>query len=72
MRKRIDLALADDVAIPLDAQASRHELVAGENFSVDVSIAGIPAVPVKWTLEREQHFGAEWMERDAGRSEGSE
>ena len=50
MRKRIDLALADDVAIPLDAQASRHELVAGENFSVDVSVAGVPAVPVKWTL----------------------
>jgi LmbE family N-acetylglucosaminyl deacetylase len=48
--KRINLALADDVAIPLDAQASRHELVAGETFSVDVSIAGTPAVPVKWTL----------------------
>ena len=48
--KRINLALADDLAIPLDTQASRHELVAGENFSVDVSIAGSPAVPVKWTL----------------------
>ncbi len=48
--KRINLALADDVAIPLNAQASRHELVAGENFSVDVSIAGTPAVPAKWTL----------------------
>jgi LmbE family N-acetylglucosaminyl deacetylase len=50
VRRRIDLALADDVAIPLDAQASRHELVAGENFSVEVSVAGTPAVPVKWTL----------------------
>ncbi|HEY4948924.1 MAG TPA: PIG-L family deacetylase [Candidatus Acidoferrales bacterium] len=50
VRERIDLALADDVAIPLDAQASRHELVAGENFSVEVSVAGVPAVPVKWTL----------------------
>jgi len=49
--KRIDLALADDVAIPVDAQASRHELVAGENFSVEVSVAGVPAVPVKWTLD---------------------
>src|SRR5277367_3282383 len=48
--KRINLALADDVAIPLNAQASRHELVAGEIFSVDVSIAGTPAVPVKWAL----------------------
>src|SRR5271168_3825793 len=48
--KRINLALADDVAIPLDAQASRHELVAGENFSVDVSVAGTPAVAAKWTL----------------------
>jgi LmbE family N-acetylglucosaminyl deacetylase len=52
VRKRIDLALADDVAIPLDVQASRHELVAGENFSVDVSVAGVPAVPVPWTLNR--------------------
>jgi LmbE family N-acetylglucosaminyl deacetylase len=50
VRKRIDLALADDVAIPVDAQASRHELVAGENLSVEVSVAGVPAVPVKWTL----------------------
>ncbi len=50
VRKRIDLALADDVAIPVDAQASRHELVAGENVSVEVSVAGVPAVPVKWTL----------------------
>jgi LmbE family N-acetylglucosaminyl deacetylase len=49
--KRINLALADDVAIPLNAQASRHELVAGETFSVDVSIAGTPAVPVKWALD---------------------
>jgi LmbE family N-acetylglucosaminyl deacetylase len=48
--KRINLALADDVAIPLNAQASRHELVAAETFSVDVSIAGTPAVPAKWTL----------------------
>ncbi len=51
VRKRIDLALAEDVAIPLNVQASRHELVAGENFSVDLSVAGIPAVPVKWTLD---------------------
>jgi LmbE family N-acetylglucosaminyl deacetylase len=50
VQKRVDLALADDVAIPLDAQASRHELVAGENLSVEVSVAGTPAVPVKWTL----------------------
>jgi LmbE family N-acetylglucosaminyl deacetylase len=50
VRKRIDLALADDVAIPVDVQASRHELVAGETFSVQVSVAGTPAVPVKWTL----------------------
>ena len=48
--ERIDLALGDDVAIPVEARASRHELVAGENFSVDVAIAGEPAVPVKWTL----------------------
>jgi LmbE family N-acetylglucosaminyl deacetylase len=50
-RRRIDLALGDDVAIPVAAQASRHELVAGENFSVDVTIAGTPAVAAKWKLD---------------------
>ena len=50
VKDRINLALADDIAIPFEARASRHELVAGENFSVDVVVSGEPAVPAKWTL----------------------
>jgi len=49
--KKIDLALADDIAIPIETQADRHELVAGENFAVDVTIAGTPIVPAKWSLD---------------------
>lgn len=71
--KRINLALADDVAIPLDAQASRHELVAGETFSVDVSIAGTPAVPVKWTLDASSIVvPSGWSVTPAGAKEASD
>ena len=48
---QIDHALAEDVAIPFEVQADRHELVAGESFSVDVTFGGEPIVPVKWTLD---------------------
>ena len=48
---KIDRALVDDLAIPIDTQADRHELVAGENFTVDVTIGGAPVVPAKWTLD---------------------
>jgi LmbE family N-acetylglucosaminyl deacetylase len=47
---RIDRALTEDVALPFEAQADRHELVAGEDLSVDVTV-GKPIVPVKWTLD---------------------
>jgi LmbE family N-acetylglucosaminyl deacetylase len=47
VRKRIDGALEDDAALPLIVQAERHELVAGETLSVDVTVAGKPAVPLK-------------------------
>jgi len=50
VKDKIDLALAVDIAIPIEAHASHHELVAGEKFSVDVGTAGSPAVPAKWTL----------------------
>jgi len=50
--KRIDAALVADVALPVDTQASRHELVAGENFSVDVNFLDKPATPVKWKVDR--------------------
>jgi LmbE family N-acetylglucosaminyl deacetylase len=49
--ERIDRALAEDVAISFEAQADRHELVAGEDFSVQVAFDGKPIVPVKWTLD---------------------
>jgi LmbE family N-acetylglucosaminyl deacetylase len=49
--ERIDRALAEDVAISFEAQADRHELVAGEDFSVEVAFEGKPIVPVKWTLD---------------------
>jgi hypothetical protein len=52
LRERIDRALASDVAVPLGTQADRHELVAGEKFSVDVIFAGKPAVPVTWKLDK--------------------
>lgn len=48
VRERIDRALADDVALPLDAQAERHEVVAGESFSVDLNFPDKPAVSAKW------------------------
>jgi LmbE family N-acetylglucosaminyl deacetylase len=51
VRKRIDLALADDIALPFEGQADRHELVAGEHFTVEPLFAGKPAVPVKYTVD---------------------
>ncbi|MGA8036293.1 MAG: PIG-L family deacetylase [Candidatus Acidiferrales bacterium] len=46
----IDRALQFDVALPIEAQADRHELVAGESLPVHVNFSGEPAVPVKWRL----------------------
>ena len=43
---------ADDIALPVDIQASRHELVAGEGFSVNVNFLDKPAVPVQWTVDK--------------------
>ncbi len=51
VQEKIDRALARDVAIPIETQASRHELVAGEDFSVEVNISGKPAVPLKWIVD---------------------
>ncbi|MBZ5694198.1 MAG: PIG-L family deacetylase [Acidobacteriia bacterium] len=52
VRARIDAALADDIALPIDTQADRHELVAGENFSVNINFLDQPAVPVKWAADK--------------------
>ncbi|MGB0034765.1 MAG: PIG-L family deacetylase [Candidatus Acidiferrales bacterium] len=52
VRERINHALAEDVALPIDMQASRHELVAGEEFSVDVQFTNKSAAPVKWAVDK--------------------
>ena len=50
-KEKIDLALSEDIALPMIVEADRHELVAGEGFSVEVSLLGKPAVPVKYTVD---------------------
>src|ERR1700691_755491 len=52
IKERIDAALDSDVALPVDTQASRHELVAGETFTVDVNFLDQPATPAKWTVNK--------------------
>jgi LmbE family N-acetylglucosaminyl deacetylase len=52
VRERIDAALIDDIALPIDTQADRHELIAGENFAVSVNFLDQPAAPVKWTVDK--------------------
>ncbi len=52
VRDRIDAALAKDIALPIDTQADRHELVAGESFGVTVSFLDQPAAPVKWSVDQ--------------------
>jgi LmbE family N-acetylglucosaminyl deacetylase len=51
VRQRIDAALDQDLALPVDIQADRHELVGGESFSVNVNFLDKPAVPFKWTVD---------------------
>ena len=51
VEEKIDFALNEDIALPMIVEADRHELVAGEEFSVDVSFLGKPAVPVKYTVD---------------------
>jgi LmbE family N-acetylglucosaminyl deacetylase len=52
VRDKINAALAEDIALPIHAQADRHELVAGEGFSVNVNFLDRPAVPAKWTVDK--------------------
>lgn len=52
IQDRINAALVDDVALPIDVQADRHELVAGESFTVNVSFLDKPAVPFHWTVDQ--------------------
>jgi LmbE family N-acetylglucosaminyl deacetylase len=52
VRERIDAALVNDVALPVDTQANRHELVAGETFTVNVNFLDKPATPAKWSVDQ--------------------
>jgi LmbE family N-acetylglucosaminyl deacetylase len=52
IQERINDALIDDVALPIDVQADRHELVAGESFTVNVSFLDKPAVPFQWSVDQ--------------------
>jgi LmbE family N-acetylglucosaminyl deacetylase len=52
VRERIGAALTNTIALPIDTQADRHELVAGGTFSVDVRFLDQPAVPVKWAVDK--------------------
>lgn len=52
LRDKINTALADDIALPVNIQANRHELVAGEGFSVNVDFLDKPAAAVKWTVDK--------------------
>ena len=52
IQDRINAALIDDLALPIDVQADRHELVAGESFTVKVSFLDRPAVPFQWSVDQ--------------------
>lgn len=52
IQDRINAALIDDLALPIDTQADRHELVAGESFTVNVSFLDQPAVPFQWSVDQ--------------------
>ncbi len=51
VRARIDRALEDVVSLSIAVNADRHELVAGENFTVNITLPDQPAVPVKYTVD---------------------
>lgn len=71
--KKIDLALANDIAIPIETQADRHELVAGEDFTVEVTISGAPVVPAKWSLDASSFtVPAGWTITPSGPKQSSE
>jgi len=46
----IDKALAQVVALATDVSADRHELVAGENFTVTLNLPDKPAVSATWDV----------------------
>jgi LmbE family N-acetylglucosaminyl deacetylase len=73
INRKIDQALADDIAIPIEVQADRHELVAGEGFAVEVTIAGAPVVPAKWSLDASSVLArAGWTITPSGAKQSSD
>jgi LmbE family N-acetylglucosaminyl deacetylase len=66
IRQRIGSALAEDIALPFDVQADKHELVAGESFTVTVSFLDKPAVPVKWSVGQSTDSVIAGAEKPAG------
>jgi LmbE family N-acetylglucosaminyl deacetylase len=67
---KINQALTEDIALPVDIQASRHELVAGESFSVNVNFLDKPAVPAKWTVDQSSLLLPEGWTARLGGSKG--
>jgi len=51
LRDRIDFALDKVVALAVYVTADRHELVAGETFTVSLDFPDQPAVPVTWHVD---------------------
>jgi LmbE family N-acetylglucosaminyl deacetylase len=73
INEKIDRALGDDIAIPIETQADRHELVAGESFTVGVTIAGAPLVAAKWTVDASSFLvPAGWTVTAAGAKQSSD
>jgi len=53
VEEKIDRALTLDIALAINTQADRHELVAGEDFTVEVDIPEGGAAPVKWSVNQQ-------------------
>lgn len=72
IRDRINTALVEDVALPVNANADRHELVAGESFSVALNFPDKPAVPATWTVDNATlKLPRGWTPKLADAKEGS-
>jgi LmbE family N-acetylglucosaminyl deacetylase len=67
----VDLALEKDVALPVRANAERHELVAGESLTVHVDFDGDAAVPVQWTLDDKSLVVPQGWHVEGGAGSGS-
>src|SRR5215471_708477 len=72
VRERIDEALVEVIAPSIALNADRHELVAGEDFSVNLSFPDKPAAPVKWNVDAASlRVPSGWMETVSEAKPGS-